>query len=256
MGNADKKPGEGETESYGDKTTRLVVTQPEGFAVKVCMKGKVELPPTDVYDLLTHPENHKIFRGIEAVLERKVLHDKGGRQKVLVVHEARWKFLFFSGKFATHMHVEQDRGAGTVRFSLAKVGMMKDFAGFWSVQPYTQQALQSADIGSSPRPEAPWWQPKSAFANFPRVGRQADRDAATLCRLEQSILPNVTPPRPLDRLMKGIAVKQVRGLMDDLRQEAGRIKAGKATLDTAAGRRKPWQVICQDAWCDTKASEE
>ena len=35
------------------------------------------------------------------------------------------------------------------------------------------------------------------------LGRQADRDAATLCRLEQSILPNVTPPRPLDRLMKG-----------------------------------------------------
>ncbi len=36
MGAHDRKPGEGETESYGDSTTRLVVTQPEGFAVKVC----------------------------------------------------------------------------------------------------------------------------------------------------------------------------------------------------------------------------
>ncbi len=26
-----------------------------------------------------------------------MLHDKNGRQKVLVVHEARWKFLLFSG---------------------------------------------------------------------------------------------------------------------------------------------------------------
>ncbi|KAK9836828.1 hypothetical protein WJX74_009061 [Apatococcus lobatus] len=237
MGNAGKKPGEGESESYGDNTTRLVVTQPQGFAVKVDLKGKLELPPNDVYDLLTHPENHKIFQGIESIVERKVLNDKGRVQKVLLVHKARWKLLIFSGTFLTHMHVEQDKGAGTVSFSLAKVGMMKDFAGFWSVQPYTQQALESADTGSSPRSEAPSKQSKPALANSSNPDRQAEGDAATLCRLEQSILPNITPPWPLDRLLKGIAVKQVRGLMDDLRQEVGRIKAGKATLDTAAGRR-------------------
>lgn len=33
--------------------------------LQVCMRGKVDLAPNDVYDLLTHPQNHKIFRGIE-----------------------------------------------------------------------------------------------------------------------------------------------------------------------------------------------
>ena len=65
-----------------------------------------------------------------------------------------------------------------VRFSLAKTGMMKDFAGFWSVQPYSQQALESADIGSSPRVEAPWWQPKSAFANFSSEFSSCSRERA------------------------------------------------------------------------------
>ena len=34
-------------------------------------------------------------------------------------------------------------------------------------------------------------------------GKQAAGESATLCQLEQSILPNVVPPKPLDRLMKG-----------------------------------------------------
>ncbi|KAK9858030.1 hypothetical protein WJX84_007757, partial [Apatococcus fuscideae] len=125
-----------------------------------------------------------------------------------------------------------------VRFSLAKTGMMKDFAGLWSVQPYSQQALDAPDASSGlPQHQQPWWQPKNPLTSFPRFGKQAAGESATLCQLEQSILPNVVPPKPLDRLMKGIAIKQVRGLMDDLRLEAHRMKAGKATLDTEAGRK-------------------
>ena len=41
------------------------------------------------------------------------------------------------------------------------------------------------------------------YCGIAGFSRQVDRNAATLCRLEQSILPNVTPPRPLDGLMKG-----------------------------------------------------
>ena len=37
---------------------------------QVCMKGKVDLAPNDVYDLLTHPQNYKIFRGIEVRLSK------------------------------------------------------------------------------------------------------------------------------------------------------------------------------------------
>lgn len=44
-----------------------------------------------------------------------------------------------------------------MKFSLAKAGMMKDFAGFFSVQPYSRQALNAGNVDSSPRSEKPWW---------------------------------------------------------------------------------------------------
>ncbi len=49
--------------------------------LQVSMRGKVDLPPNDVYDLLIHPENHKIFRGIEVrchcICWADILHGHG-----------------------------------------------------------------------------------------------------------------------------------------------------------------------------------
>jgi hypothetical protein len=47
-----------------------------------------------------------------------VLEDNGrGRQKVEVEQVAAWRFLKFSGSFATRLFVHQDKRHGTVRNS-------------------------------------------------------------------------------------------------------------------------------------------
>ena len=52
---------------------------------------------------------------MQDVTYRKVLHDdKKGRQKVEVEQLAGWKFLMFSGSFATRLFVFQDKKQRTV----------------------------------------------------------------------------------------------------------------------------------------------
>ena len=56
---------------------------------------------------------------MQDVTYRKVLHDdKNGRQKVEVEQLAAWKFLMFSGSFATRLFVFQDRHNRTVSAEL------------------------------------------------------------------------------------------------------------------------------------------
>ncbi len=125
---------------------------------QVSLRGKVDLPPDDVFDVLVDVDNHKIFKaikarlifnyrraspgsstmtfpgvtcihkyyvqrhvanktaGLQAVSYRKVLRDDGaGRLDAEVEQIGQWKFLCFSGSFATRLFVYQDKRRGTVR---------------------------------------------------------------------------------------------------------------------------------------------
>ena len=62
MGKAEKKPGEGESETYSDSTTNLEVTQPQGFAVKVPFISPLPAFPSSVH---IHEDIHFVsFHGI------------------------------------------------------------------------------------------------------------------------------------------------------------------------------------------------
>ena len=65
--------------------------------------------------------SHKLMFQMQDVTYRKVLHDdKKGRQKVEVEQLAAWKFLMFSGSFATRLFVFQDKQKRTVGAEAAK----------------------------------------------------------------------------------------------------------------------------------------
>ncbi|KAK9908444.1 hypothetical protein WJX75_007990 [Coccomyxa subellipsoidea] len=194
--------------------------------MKVALQAKVDLPPEEVYEILTAPDNAAVFKGIKKVPYRKVLEDDGrGKQKVEVEQLAAWKLLMFSGSFSTRLYVFQDKRRGIVKFRLARPGLMKDFAGMWRVQPYTSDAIGAlsgsgqADAQSS----NPWHSLTSTLNSY-----MGDRKAkSTLVTLEQSLEPAVRPPKPLEGLVKGIAVAQLQGLLTDLRLEVPRMKAGR-----------------------------
>ena len=114
--------------------------------LQVSLRGKVDLPPDEVFDILVAEDNHKVFKSIkarrlrpngacscalrlqllqlrspvwarrwQAVAYRKVLRDDGnGRLDAEVEQIGQWKFLCFSGSFATRLYVYQDKRRGTV----------------------------------------------------------------------------------------------------------------------------------------------
>lgn len=102
---------------------------------------QVDLPPQQLYDVLTSPQNGVIFKGIKRVIDRRVVHAAPGRQTVDVTQEGQWRFLMFRGTFVTRLRVEEDRASHSVVFRQLSPGFMKAFEGRWQLSPFTQETL-------------------------------------------------------------------------------------------------------------------
>lgn len=117
----------------------MLAPQEVGWLCHVRMQQKLDLPPDKAYDIISDPDNARIFRNIEVRLlavmpprmarqnhadekaelntilsrpqectHRKILHDNGrGRLRVEVDHQSGWRFLWHKGQFTTKLLVEQ-----------------------------------------------------------------------------------------------------------------------------------------------------
>lgn len=218
------------TANWSDGTSEVEVTQRKGFMCNLTAKGRLNMEPDKVFDILTSPDNYKYFSGIKRIDYRKVLEDDGaGKSKVEVQQVGQWHFLGFSGEFATTLHVHQDKRAGRIGFKLAKPGLMKDFAGCWTIQPLTQKDLVSSqqELGVKQGPGSP-----QSFLNM----LPFQKARGSFVTLEQSILPAFVPPKPLDRVLKGISSKQVQIILQDLKQEVDRQSQGSGSGKIGAVR--------------------
>lgn len=216
-------------ESWNDADCKLEVTQPEGWMCKVRLQTKIHLPPDELFDLLTQPDNSGVFRNIKALKSRKIIEDdRRGRQVIDIEQEAKWRFLCFGGTFSTKLFVHQNRPTREIGFKLKESGMMKRFEGTWNIRPFNQEALDES-FGFNHRQGQHWSAgPMHAFQGFQkrmRGGRVAE--TASLLTLEQSVCPNAIPPKALEKILKGIAARQVRNLIEDVRREVDRRNAEK-----------------------------
>lgn len=226
------------TANWSDDSSSVEVTQRKGFMCNVKARGKLQMEPDRVFDILVAPDNHRYFSGIKRIDYRKVLEDdKAGKMKVEVQQVGQWKFLGFSGEFSTTLYVHQDKKAGKIGFQLAKPGWMKDFAGTWTIQPLTQK-----DLLHTPSAVDHSSQSKQQGVGVPGFLDMLpfQKTKGSFVTLEQSILPGFVPPKPLDRVLKGISAKQVQNVLEDLRQEVERQSAegnnGKIPAVMAATR--------------------
>lgn len=90
------------------------------------MTARIPIPPSEVFEILTDPEQMKCFRSVQAVKQRSLVSDDGrGTQVIHVVQEGKWKFLWLSGSFPVHLRVEQDRRLGRIDFRLLTPGFMQ-----------------------------------------------------------------------------------------------------------------------------------
>jgi hypothetical protein len=187
----------------------LEVTQPKGSFCTIHTRFAAALDPDGVYDIVTDPNNHRVFRNIKEVVYRKVLEDDGNRQYVEVEQLGRWKFLIFSGSFATRIFLEQKRREKTLSFDLAKKGgMMRKFSGSWTIEP-----MRASETVIPAGTEAVKTEDES----------DPDPIVGSWVTFQQVVEPTVKPPWPLSDYIRGITEKIIREMLADLQRECQRL---------------------------------
>lgn len=201
----------------------LEVTQPKGSFCTIHTRFAAALDPDGVYDIVTDPNNYRVFRNIKEVVYRKVLEDDGNRQYVELEQLGRWKFLIFSGSFATRIFLEQKRREKTLSFDIAKKGgMMRKFSGSWTMEP-----MRASEAGIPPAGSEPVVKTDVDERDDPIVG--------SWVTFQQVVEPTVKPPWPLSDYIRSITEKIVREMLADLQRECQRLsELRKSTATTPA----------------------
>ncbi|KAG2444777.1 hypothetical protein HXX76_001520 [Chlamydomonas incerta] len=231
MGRAEESPKEdrGTTEAWKEKDQAITVTEGNGFLYNLKLRAKVDAAPSEIYDILTDPNTVSIFRSIKECTYRKEVENDGkGRRKLEIGHRALARFLFLSITFETHLYVWEDDVAKTIRFQMAKPGMMQKFDGCWEVKPFTQATLDAiynpdkAAAAAAHHHHNPFG-PQGLFGF---LGPKPVEATESLVTLEQSILPRGPTPPGVKGLIRGLCAHQIRCMMEDLRKELQRRKNG------------------------------
>nr|GMD95794.1 uncharacterized protein LOC109166813 [Ipomoea batatas]GMD98788.1 uncharacterized protein LOC109166813 [Ipomoea batatas] len=192
------------------------VTVPKGSLCNLNVKVNVGLPPDAVYNIVTDPENKRVFKNIQKVISRKVLLDEGPRQVVELEQAAMWKFLWWSGTISVHVLVDQNREDHSMNFKQVKTGFMKRFEGCWRVEPL----LVDEELCHPYRP--------NNLADYVSYTKGKGRIGSKVS-LEQLIQPALVPPPPISWYVRGITTKTTEMIINDLQAETARIRRSSST---------------------------
>mmetsp|Transcript_17302 Transcript_17302/g.42506 ORF Transcript_17302/g.42506 Transcript_17302/m.42506 type:complete len:251 (-) Transcript_17302:64-816(-) len=213
-----------------------VLAREDGHRVVQC-RAKVPLHPDDVYSLLIHPQNWKVFKSQAQPESRVVTCDRGYEQEVHIVQRGKWRFLMFSGSFPVKLKVLQSRKTKTVDFELMeRSGFMKHFDGQWRVTHFDSAALeetatlntrgQSASGGSNGLRQM-----RRAVSDFKhRIGIKEKDESVSLVTLRHELKLRVQPPPAIERLVNKIAGGVMRQTLAQMQDEAKRVNEGNPTL--------------------------
>ncbi|KAG2448948.1 hypothetical protein HYH02_005704 [Chlamydomonas schloesseri] len=239
MGKEDsQKEDRGTTEAWNEKNQAITVTEGNGFLYNLKLRAKVDASPSEIYDILTDPNTVSIFRSIKECTYRKEVENDGkGRRKLEIGHKALARFLFISITFETHLYVWEDDVAKTIRFQMAKPGMMQKFDGCWEVKPFTQATLDAIYNPEKAAAKAAAHHHHNPFGPqglFSFLGPKPVEATESLVTLEQSILPRGPTPPGVKGLIRGLCAHQIRCMMEDLRKELQRRKDGTSWIKPVA----------------------
>ncbi|KAH7859327.1 hypothetical protein Vadar_034678 [Vaccinium darrowii] len=214
-----------ENPTWVDQSPSIKVTVPKGSLCNLDVGVNVGLPPDAVYDIVTDPDNKRVFKNIQEVVSRRVLVDEGFRQVVELEQAALWRFLWWSGTISVHVLVDQNRKDRTMKFKQVKTGFMKKFEGCWRVEPlFVDETTCHPFI------------PKT-FADYVDCTGGRGRVGSRVS-LEQIIQPALVPPPPISWYLRGITSKTSEMLISDLLAEAARIRGGTDYWELADSKRQ------------------
>ncbi|XP_071706385.1 uncharacterized protein [Rutidosis leptorrhynchoides] len=216
----------------------IEVIVPKGSLCQLKVKANVGLPPDAIYNIVTDPDNKRVFKNIQEVLSRKVLLDEGSRQLVDIEQAAIWRFLWWSGTISVHVLVDQNRDDYSMKFSQVKPGFMKRFEGSWKVEPILLDEKQCHPF-----------KPKTISEYMSRT--QGNGRIGSKVTLNQLVEPAIVPPPPISWYLRGITTKTVEMLINDLVAEAARIK-GVSAIDDITTDPNPHQDLSNEETFDIK----
>lgn len=196
---------------WTDQPADIKVTIPKGSLCNLNVNVNIGLPPDAVFNIVTDPDNKRVFKNIQEVKSRRVLLDEGSRQVVETEQAALWKFLWWSGTISVHVLVDQNRQDHTMKFKQVKTGFMKRFEGCWRVEPiFVDESL------CYPLQPKTWGEYCSCTKGKGRV--------ASKVSLDQLVHPSIVPPPPISWYLRGITTKTTEMIINDLQEEASRIR--------------------------------
>ncbi|KAL7091684.1 hypothetical protein ACP275_12G120000 [Erythranthe tilingii] len=197
--------------AWVDRPADIKVTIPKGTLSKLSLSVDVGLPPDAVYNIVTDPDNKRVFKNIKEVISRKVIVDEGSRQVVELEQAAMWRFLLWSGTISVNVLVDQNRDDYTMKFKQIKSGFMEKFEGSWTMEPLFVDEEMCGAI-----------KPKS-IKEYVSCTNGKGRIGSKL-RLEQLIQPAIVVPPPISWYLRGITTKTTEMLINDLLAETARIR--------------------------------
>ncbi|KAM7251158.1 hypothetical protein ACFE04_023041 [Oxalis oulophora] len=200
-----------ENPSWDDQPPQIKVSVPKGSLCNLRVKVDVGLPPDAVYNIVTDPDNKRVFKNIQEVTSRNVLVDEGHRQVVDLEQAAIWRFLWWSGTIKVHVLVDQNRKDHTMKFSQVETGFMEKFEGCWRVSPLFVDEKMCFPF-----------KPKT-FADYQSCTKGKGRIGSTVT-LDQLVQPAIVPPPPISWYLRGITAKTSEMLVNDLLVETARIR--------------------------------
>ncbi|WVZ59286.1 hypothetical protein U9M48_009449 [Paspalum notatum var. saurae] len=197
--------------SWTDEPPEIKVSVLEGSLCNLNLKFKAGLPPDAVYNIMTDPENQKVFKNIKKVISRNVLLDEGSRQIIEVEQAAMWKFLWWSGVLSVHFLVDQNRKNHTVKFMQGQTSLMKKFEGRWMIEPLFVDKEICLPLDPCTLEEY-----ESFSGGRGRVG--------SAITIDQLIEPSLLAPPPILWCLRGVTTRTTEMMVNDLIAETARLR--------------------------------
>ncbi|KAG6736353.1 hypothetical protein POTOM_060901 [Populus tomentosa] len=224
-----------ENPAWTDQPPQIKVSVPRGSLCNLNAKVDIGLPPDAVYDIVSDPDNRRVFKNIKEVVSRRVLLDEGHRQVVDVEQAAIWKFLWWSGTISVHVLVDQNRQDHSVRIniflstvSIAAISNQKlvfnpsgeDLFVLFMACYLCGNAFRLGEFDELHASEN-WVHEK-----IRRLLERGKGRIGSKVSLEQLIQPAIVPPPPISWYLRGITTRTTEMIVNDLVAEAGRIRVG------------------------------
>mmetsp|Transcript_7504 Transcript_7504/g.19972 ORF Transcript_7504/g.19972 Transcript_7504/m.19972 type:complete len:318 (+) Transcript_7504:109-1062(+) len=176
------------------------------IGIKTCIQLQAlwDVPPECIYAIFTYPDNSSLFRDVKCVGGRNVTKAEPNFKEVEVEQRGELRVLWICRQYSTWLKVTEDaRDSSCLRtnFDLMRSDVLQQFSGKWELRPVVDGA----------------------------TGKVVGAQGLLSQEIQPKGIPSFLKHIPLmDGLLRGVTVRVIKRLMEDIDSVVKQVKAGKA----------------------------